>query len=118
MYYQIRVLAKDGGEPSMTDTAVVYVHVNRNNYQPRFETVQYKETLLETQALGLAFVRVSARDQDNKRPYNELRYTLKGDVGIIQYFMIDEKSGDISLKKSFMDDPDKRDVYDVSIGHY
>ena len=94
---------------------MVHVHVNRNNFPPRFETDRYQETLLETQALGVPFVRVGARDQDNKRPYNELRYSMQGDTGVIVYFMIDEESGDIALKKSLMDDPDRREDYNVSI---
>jgi hypothetical protein len=107
-------VAKDGGEPNLIDTAVVNVHVNRNNFQPNFETDQYQETLLETQALGVPFVRISARDQDNKRPYNELQYDMLGEPGVILYFMIDKASGDIALKKSLMDDPDRREQYQVS----
>ena len=47
-------------------------------------------------------------------PYNRVEYTILGEEGIIQYFMIDPVSGDVALKKSLMDDPDRRESYTVS----
>ena len=110
----MRLLVRDGGTPSKTDTAVLYVHVNRNNFPPRFETRQYRQTVLETQALGIPFIRVQALDQDTRTPYNVLVYSLLGDPAITEYFMVDEDSGDIALKKSLMDDPQGQGEYNVS----
>ena len=48
-------------------------------------------------------------------PYKDLRYLMMGESGIIQYFMVDELTGDVSLKKSVMEDPNGRTGYNVSI---
>lgn len=48
-----------------------------------------------------------------QRPYNQVQYRLLGDAGVLVYFMIDEENGDVSLKKSLMDDPNKREDYTV-----
>ncbi len=45
---------------------LLHVHVNRNMYAPKFDNTNYEKTVLETQALGLPFIKVTARDQDNK----------------------------------------------------
>ena len=42
-----------------------------------------------------------------------MRYRLLGDAAVLVYFMIDEENGDVSLKKSLMDDPDRREDYQV-----
>ncbi len=63
---QIRVVAKDGGTPPMSAVTLVNVNVNRNLNAPRFETANYEQTVLETQPLGVAFVRVQAKDNDQR----------------------------------------------------
>ena len=44
-----------------------------------------------------------------------MRYLLLGEAAITQYFMIDSESGEVSLRKSLMDDPNNRESYGVSI---
>ncbi len=63
------MVARDGGVPSLIDTAIVHVHVNRNNFAPRFDRSDYRETILETQALGVPITVVTAQDQDEKVQY-------------------------------------------------
>ncbi len=46
-------------------------------------------------------------------PYNNVRYMLLGEAAITQYFMIDAESGEVSLRKSLMDDPNNRESYGV-----
>ena len=46
-------------------------------------------------------------------PYNQVKYTMLGEVGTIQYFMVETKTGQIALKKSLMDDPNKKERYEV-----
>ena len=48
-------------------------------------------------------------------PYNQVRYSLIGESGVIQFFQIDYETGDISLKKSLLDDPNTRGNYRVCI---
>ena len=64
--FQLRVVASDGGTPPLLATTVVEVHINRNLQAPRFPSTNYRPEILETQQLGLAFVRVRAGDADNK----------------------------------------------------
>ena len=47
-------------------------------------------------------------------PYNQVRYMLLGEAGVIQYFMVDAATGEVSLKKSLMDDLNMRERYQVS----
>lgn len=63
---QIRVLVEDGGQPSLVDTTIIQVNVNRNNFAPSFGITSYPVTILETNALGTPIVRVVATDMDTK----------------------------------------------------
>ena len=47
-------------------------------------------------------------------PHNEISYTLTGDSTALEYFMVDENTGYISLKKSVALDPQRRTQYNVS----
>ena len=44
-----------------------------------------------------------------------MRYVLLGEPAITQYFMIDTESGEVSLRKSLMDDPNNRESYGVCV---
>ena len=47
-------------------------------------------------------------------PYNVIRYSLSGSESVLDFFLIDPRTGAISLKKSFSLDEDKRSSYSVS----
>ena len=47
-------------------------------------------------------------------PHKDVKYTLVGDATAQEYFMVDENTGHISLKKSVVLDPDRRTTYIVS----
>ncbi len=64
--WQIRVVARDGGTPPQSAVTLVYVNVNRNLNAPRFNQGNYQQTVLETQPLGVPFVRVQAQDSDQR----------------------------------------------------
>lgn len=64
--YQIRVVASDGGTPPKNTMTLVLVHVNRNMFAPKFDQDRYEKEVLETQALGVPFTKVQARDEDQK----------------------------------------------------
>ena len=63
---QLRVVARDGGRPQQQDVTVVHVHINRNLNAPKFESADYRVTILETYKLGVVFSRVEATDDDTK----------------------------------------------------
>ena len=58
--------ATDGGTPPRTDTTVVTVDVQRNLKAPVFSPSNYPTKLLETQPVGVPFVQVKAKDEDQK----------------------------------------------------
>lgn len=60
----MRVLASDGGIPSLTDVTVVYLNITRNRFSPAFVTTSYFQLVPETQVLGEQILRVTATDQD------------------------------------------------------
>lgn len=57
-------MARDGGEPSLTDSTIVYINVNRNNYRPRFTTENSTISICEETSLGDIFEQVEATDSD------------------------------------------------------
>ena len=62
----MRVLASDGGSPTLTATATVSIGITRNLFSPEFDQLLYEVTVLETQALGVGIVTVRATDDDTK----------------------------------------------------
>ena len=62
--FQMRILARDGGSPPRTATAIATITVQRNINSPVFEAQSYNETILETRQLGLPFLQVKATDND------------------------------------------------------
>ena len=61
---KVRIIAKDQGSPPRSATAIVYVTVLRNFFAPTWEPSSYSLRILETQAPGVEFSKVSARDRD------------------------------------------------------
>ena len=60
----MRTLARDGGSPSLTSTAVVRVFVARNLFDPVFTTQNYTFDIQEDQSLGVNFGQLFAGDED------------------------------------------------------
>ena len=61
---QLRVEAKDGGNPALSATALVTINVERNLFSPVFAQDTYAATIFETQDLGSAILTVFATDAD------------------------------------------------------
>ncbi|KAK3089813.1 hypothetical protein FSP39_006721 [Pinctada imbricata] len=98
--YTIRVRVQDGGNPRLSDTTTVTVTVNRNLFAPIFSPSSYSRTILDTQDPGVQILRLTANDADTTSPHNLVRYTLSGDANILTYFMVDDVTGDVSLRRS------------------
>ncbi len=113
--YKVRVLASDGGTPPLTDTTVVTINVQRNLKAPVFQPNNYNAKILETQDLGVPFVTVKAKDEDQKPPYNQFRFAITGDEQGRNYFMINENNGAISVKQGLYLDSQKRTRYTVRL---
>ncbi|WAQ95445.1 FAT4-like protein [Mya arenaria] len=102
--YRVRVLASDGGIPSLSDTTVVYLNITRNRFSPAFLQTQYNTLIPESQSLGAEVLRVSANDQDTAAPYNVVEYSLIGNTRAQEYFQVSPSLGVISLIKPVYQD--------------
>ena len=78
----MRILARDGGSPPRTATAIATITVQRNINSPVFEAQFYNVTILETLNLLIPFIQVKASDNDIRvssidRFFNSLTYGLQ-----------------------------------------
>ena len=64
LVYRVRVLARDGGSPSLSATSTVLINVERNLNAPVFIRQNYTVTIYETQDLGVPIQQISAADSD------------------------------------------------------
>lgn len=78
-WLKIRVLVQDGGNPRLSDVTTVVVYVNRNLFAPSFAPTQYSRTILDTEAVGVPLVKVTALDADTTVSY-ECKYTHSWEV--------------------------------------
>lgn len=62
--FQLRVLARDQGQPQQTGTATVTVNLDRNTYNPVFTMRSYQTTIAETFTPSLPLLTVTATDAD------------------------------------------------------
>ena len=55
---------QDGGNPRLSDIAIVVVSVNRNLFPPVFQPQQYSNTILDTYSVGVPILTLTANDRD------------------------------------------------------
>ena len=64
-WFQLRLVARDGGSPSKSATATVDINVQRNLLPPVFDpSGVYNVTIIEQTAVGEEILVVSATDND------------------------------------------------------
>ena len=100
-YFQIFVIAKDGGNPPMTGMLTVDIMVtDMNDNKPEFSKPQYEVTVEENIPVGSEILTVHADDVDIGLNAKIL-YSFSDRVcGTCQeYFNIDSTTGNITLKK-------------------
>ena len=66
---------------------------------------------METQPQGVSFIEVAARDRDRAAPNNQFFYEATGDRTALEYFEVDEDTGDVSVKKSLLTDSARTKKY-------
>ena len=64
--YQVRVVARDQGEPQRSSSAIVKVTVERNRYKPVFLRSLYPATISRTFMPGRTITTVEAADNDGQ----------------------------------------------------
>lgn len=97
-FYEIQVIARDGGTPPQSATATVFLSVQDvNDNSPVFYPKKYFVPINEDLAVGSVLVRVLASDRDD------------GDNAVVTYnlenggdgtFEVDSRTGAISLRKT------------------
>ncbi|XP_041364041.1 cadherin-23-like [Gigantopelta aegis] len=113
--YSIRIVASDNGFPARSATAIVIVNMQRNFFGPVWQAPSYSTNVLETQALGVAIVSVKATDGDTQSPNNIVFYQLIGDVAALNYFHINEVTGQISVGTSLTADESDPVQYKLTV---
>lgn len=62
--FQGRIIARDGGSPSRSATAIIKININRNLHVPTFNPSSYSQKIYETELIGNVVVDVNAEDND------------------------------------------------------
>ena len=106
-------MASDGGDPTKTATATVQINVQRNLFAPKFQPQRIDRDILETHPLGEAIANVNATDQDTKAPHNVIRYEITGSENSKEFFLINEMTGEIYIKKPLSEDKASVSSYTV-----
>ncbi|XP_069130335.1 protocadherin gamma-A4-like [Argopecten irradians] len=73
-YYQLEIVAKDGGSPQKSGSVTIHINVlDENDNAPEFTKPEYKATTVENRGNGVVVTQVTARDLDS------------GDKGTVSY---------------------------------
>ncbi|XP_076467630.1 cadherin-related tumor suppressor-like [Babylonia areolata] len=92
--YTIKVIAKDGGSPSLSSTATIILKVrDLNDNVPVFHPSSYFVNVFETDPAGVEVVQVSAIDRD-VGAYGKVSYSFTGSA--FNKFSIDSNTGIIT----------------------
>ncbi|VDP11762.1 unnamed protein product [Onchocerca flexuosa] len=106
--YNLHVIAKDHGNPQLSNTVVVKIEIlDKNDNAPRFSNLFYG-TVAENSPLGTSILRVTSYDADMN---STLFYYLEGDYA--DSFLIDQQTGWISLAKEV--DREKKNEYSIKV---
>ena len=63
---QLRIEARDGGDPPCVITTLAVINVRRNLQRPRFRQDEFTTTILETHPLATAVSTVTGEDNDER----------------------------------------------------
>lgn len=97
--YDIRVTARDRGEPSMSTNTNLKIHIlDENDNSPVFDPRHYSASVAENASIGTMVLKVSATDID-EGSNGRIRFAvLSGDEN--QDFIISEDSGVVRVAKN------------------
>ncbi|XP_072938602.1 cadherin-23 [Epargyreus clarus] len=104
----LTVRAKDFGEPPLSSTVPVTIYVQDvNDHAPLFQQMLYKRAIPEDMPGGTSVLEVKARDADGSAPNNRIVYRIQR--GASDKFVIDSRSGLVSVANGSSLDPDRTD---------
>ena len=98
-FYQIKIVAEDGGNPKRTGTIVVDINVqDMNDNSPKFDRPFYNVTLNEDTAINTVFETITATDADAGEN-GEVEYSLSAnqDESILNTYAINPSTGELSV---------------------
>lgn len=102
----LTVRARDFGEPSLSSTVPVTIYVQDvNDHAPMFQQIMYKRSIPEDMPGGTSVLDVKARDADGSSPNNRIVYRIQR--GASDKFVIDSRTGVVSVANGSTLDPDK-----------
>ncbi|XP_078397296.1 protocadherin-23 [Cetorhinus maximus] len=114
---RLLVVARDLGEPPLSSTATVLLHVEDvNDNEPVFEQQLYRATVREHTEPGTCFLQVSARDADSGH-FGTIHYSLYEGVNKYEkshFFTIDSSTGKVCTAQN-MDRDDGPPSYDLLV---
>ena len=104
--YQIRILAKDGGNPVKTGSVTVNIIVTDvNDHAPEFVKSLYNVTIEEDMEPNTVILTLTAVDQDSGKnanvSYRISKYQPDADI-ILHSFMVDSATGDLKLRNQLV----------------
>ncbi|KAL4713341.1 hypothetical protein ACJJTC_006809 [Scirpophaga incertulas] len=102
----LTVRARDFGVPSLSSTVPVTIYVQDvNDHAPMFQQMLYKRSIPEDMPGGTSVLELKARDADGSSPNNRVVYRIQR--GASDKFVIDSRSGVISVANGSTLDPDR-----------
>nr|XP_034827125.1 cadherin-23 [Maniola hyperantus] len=104
----LTVKARDFGIPPLSSTVPVTIYVQDvNDHAPLFTQMIYKRSIPEDMPGGTSVLEVKARDGDGSSPNNRVVYRIQR--GASDKFVIDSRTGLISVANGSSLDPDRTD---------
>ncbi|XP_060803722.1 cadherin-23 [Amyelois transitella] len=102
----LTVRARDFGTPPLSSAVPVTVYVQDvNDHAPLFQQMLYKRSIPEDMPGGTSVLEVKARDSDGSSPNNRVVYRIQR--GASDKFVIDSRTGVVSVANGSSLDPDK-----------
>ncbi|KAH3862863.1 hypothetical protein DPMN_025838 [Dreissena polymorpha] len=109
--YIIKVVAYDSAVPSVRSTATVTVSVERNLNGPRVVPPSVTINASQDSPVHSWGYLVNVTDPDSRNP----TCSIIGTAVAQEFFKIDPKTCLITLRKSLLDDPLFRDIYEITV---
>ncbi|CAG9785729.1 unnamed protein product [Diatraea saccharalis] len=102
----LTVRVRDFGVPPLSSTVPVTIYVQDvNDHAPMFQQMIYKRSIPEDMPGGTSVLEVKARDADGSSPNNRVVYRIQR--GASDKFVIDSRTGVVSVANGSSLDPDK-----------
>lgn len=114
-FYQVKILAHDGGNPPKSGSVLIDITVlDANDNDPVFENSTYEVSVKENVPVGTTIYRVRARDPDTG-PNGEITYQLSRHTqqNYGNLFLIDSTTGEIIVQSPL--DYEKGAIYLLSV---